>query len=279
MRPAQGAAVYKRRILRRNDDGAYAMRFFDTHAHLNDESFDTDRAALIEGLPSCGAELILDVACAAEDFEKTLEITAKYPFIYGAYGIHPHYASDPGENWEARLRRALCDKKAACLGEIGLDYHYDLSEKEDQKKLFDYQLKLAKELGFPVSLHIREAFGDAMEILRANKDGLRGVMHCFSGSVETARECLDLGLYIALGGAVTFKNAVKPIEVAKYVPADRLLLETDCPYMTPVPHRGKRNDPSFVPIIAQCIADARGEDADALAKNCLENGKRLFGIS
>ena len=255
------------------------MRFFDTHAHLNDENFDTDRAALIEGLPSCGAELIMDVACAAEDFEKTLEITAKYPFIYGAYGIHPHYASDPGENWEARLRRALCDKKAACLGEIGLDYHYDLSEKEDQKKLFDYQLKLAKELGFPVSLHIREAFGDAMEILRANKDGLRGVMHCFSGSVETARECLDLGLYIALGGAVTFKNAVKPIEVAKYVPADRLLLETDCPYMTPVPHRGKRNDPSFVPIIAQCIADTRGEDADALAKNCLENGKRLFGIS
>ena len=197
------------------------MRFFDTHAHLNDESFNTDRAALIEGLPSCGAELIMDVACAVEDFEKTLEITAEYPFIYGAYGIHPHYASDPGENWEARLRRALCDKKAACLGEIGLDYHYDLSEKEDQKKLFDYQLKLAKELGFPVSLHIREAFGDAMEILRANKDGLRGVMHCFSGSVETARECLDLGLYIALGGAVTFKNAVKPIEVAKYVPADR----------------------------------------------------------
>ena len=145
--------------------------------------------------------------------------------------------------------------------------------------MFDYQLKMAKELGLPVSLHIREAFGDAMEILRANKDGLRGVMHCFSGSVETARECLDLGLYIALGGAVTFKNAVKPIEVAKYVPADRLLLETDCPYMTPVPHRGKRNDPSFVPIIAQCIADTRGEDADALAKNCLENGKRLFGIS
>ncbi len=123
------------------------MRFFDTHAHLNDESFDTDRAALIEGLPSCGAELIMDVACAVEDFEKTLEITAEYPFIYGAYGIHPHYASDPGENWEARLRRALCDKKAACLGEIGLDYHYDLSEKDDQKKLFDYQLKLAKELG------------------------------------------------------------------------------------------------------------------------------------
>ena len=255
------------------------MRFFDTHAHLNDESFDTDRAALITGLPYCGAELILDVACAAEDFEKTLDITAKYPFIYGAYGIHPHYASAPGESWEARLRAALKDKKAVCLGEIGLDYHYDLSGKAAQREMFDYQLKMAKELGLPVSLHIREAFGDAMEILRANKDGLRGVMHCFSGSVETARECLDLGLYIALGGAATFKNAVKPIEVAKYVPQDRLLLETDCPYMTPVPHRGKRNDPSFVPLIAQCIAAARGMDADTLAQGCLENGKRLFNIS
>ena len=254
------------------------MRFFDTHAHLNDESFDTDRAALIEGLPSCGAELIMDVACAAEDFEKTLEITAIYPFIYGAYGIHPHYASDPGENWEARLRRALCDKKAACLGEIGLDYHYDLSEKEDQKKLLDYQLKLAKELGFPVSLHIREAFGDTMEILRANKDGLRGVMHCFSGSVETARECLDLGLYIALGGAVTFKNAVKPIEVAKYVPADRLLLETDCPYMTPVPFRGRRNSSDLIVYSAEKLAEVRHTDTQKLINTANENARRLFKI-
>ncbi len=130
-----------------------------------------------------------------------------------------------------------------------------------------------------MSLHIREAFGDAMSILNANREGLKGVMHCFSGSVETARECLDMGLYIALGGAVTFKNAVKPIEVAKYVPQDRLLLETDCPYMAPVPYRGKRNDPSLVPVIARCIADARGEDAEELMQKCLENGKRLFGIS
>lgn len=255
------------------------MRFFDTHAHLNDESFDTDRAALIEGLPSFGADTVLDVACALGDFEKTLDITHKYSFIYGAYGIHPHYASAPGENWESRLTEVLKDEKAMCLGEIGLDYYYDLAEKAEQKELFDRQLKLASELNLPVSLHIREAFGDAMEILRANRDGLCGVMHCFSGSVETARECLDMGLYIALGGAVTFKKAVKPLEVAKYVPSDRLLLETDCPYLTPVPHRGKRNDPSFVPLIAERIAEARGEDAETLAMTCLENGKRLFGIS
>lgn len=255
------------------------MRFFDTHAHLNDESFDEDREEVIPNLHSEGAELILDIACAMGDFEKTLGITAKYPFIYGAYGIHPHYASDPGAEWEKNLRLALKDKKAVCLGEIGLDYHYDLPEREDQKRLFDYQLKMAKELDLPVSLHIREAFGDAMSILNANRAGLKGVMHCFSGSVETARECLDMGLYIALGGAVTFKNAVKPIEVAKFVPQDRLLLETDCPYMAPVPYRGKRNDPSKVPVIAQCIADARGEDAEELMIKCLENGKRLFGIS
>lgn len=255
------------------------MKFFDTHAHLNDESFDTDRAALIEGLPSFGAEAVLDVACALADFEKTLEITHKYSFIYGAYGIHPHYAADPGESWESRLIEVLKDEKAVCLGEIGLDYYYDFAEKAEQKALFDCQLKLAHELDLPVSLHIREAFGDAMDIFRANRDGLRGVMHCFSGSVETARECLDMGLYIAIGGAVTFKKAVKPLEVAKYVPSDRLLLETDCPYLTPVPHRGKRNDPSYVPLIAERIAEARGEDAEALAQICLENGKRLFGIS
>ena len=254
------------------------MRFFDTHAHLNDESFDTDRAALIEGLPSCGAELIMDVACAAEDFEKTLEITAEYPFIYGAYGIHPHYASDPGENWEARLRRALCDKKAVCLGEIGLDYHYDLSEKEDQKKLFDYQLKLAKELGFPVSLHIREAFGDAMEILRANKDGLRGVMHCFSGSVETAMEAVRMGGYISFAGPLTFKNARALPEVAKAVPAERILCETDCPYLTPVPHRGKENEPMYVRFTFDKICELRGEDPQRMSEQIHRNYHRFLGI-
>ena len=252
---------------------------FDTHAHYDDKKFDADRREVLAAMPAKGVSLIVDPGCDGESSRAACALAQEFPFVYAAVGWHPEeWQSWNGESM-ALLRSLCAQPKVVAIGEIGLDYHYDLSEKEDQKKLFDYQLKLAKELGFPVSLHIREAFGDAMEILRANKDGLRGVMHCFSGSVETARECLDLGLYIALGGAVTFKNAVKPIEVAKYVPADRLLLETDCPYMTPVPHRGKRNDPSFVPIIAQCIADARGEDADALAKNCLENGKRLFGIS
>ena len=168
-------------------------------------------------------------------------------------------------------------KKCVAIGEIGLDYHYDFSPRELQKEIFELQLKLSKELDLPVIIHDREAHEDTMTLLKKYRP--KGVVHCFSGSVEMAQEVLKLGMYIGLGGAVTFKNARKPLEVAEIVPEDRLLLETDCPYMTPVPHRGKRNDPSFVPIIAQCIADARGEDADALAKNCLENGKRLFGIS
>ena len=253
-------------------------RFFDTHAHLSDERFAPDRAELLRALPGAGAFLVLDVACAMEDFEKTLALTRQHGYLYGAYGIHPHYASNPGEGWESALRTALKDKKAVALGEIGLDYHYDFSEKEDQKRLFAYQLDMARERNLPVVLHIREAFGDCMEILRAHRDGLRGVMHCFSGSVETARECLELGLYIALGGAVTFKNAKKPLEVAAFVPDDRLLVETDCPYMTPAPHRGERNDPSRIPLVLQTIAAARGVSVAALAQTTLENGKRVFGI-
>ena len=254
------------------------MQYFDTHTHLTDERFDPDREALVASLPDRGAALLLDVACAAEDFEKTLALCARYDFIYGAYGVHPHYASAPGGGWERALRAALSDKKAVVLGEIGLDYHYDFSQKEDQKRLFADQLYMARELDLPVVLHIREAFGDCMDILRAHKAGLRGVMHCFSGSVETARECLDLGLYIAFGGAVTFQNAKKPLEAAAFVPADRLLVETDCPYMTPVPHRGKRNDPSFVPLTLAALAQARGTDAETLACVTMENGKKLFGI-
>ena len=162
---------------------------------------------------------------------------------------------------------------------MGLDYHYDFAPRETQRRVFAEQLALAQSLGFPVVLHIREAFGDCMDILRAYRNGLCGVMHCFSGSAEIARECVDLGLYVAFGGAVTFKNAHKPIEAAAYVPLDRLLLETDCPYMTPVPHRGERNDPSFIPFIAHAVAQARGMDAEELMQATLRNGKQLFQIT
>lgn len=164
------------------------------------------------------------------------------------------------------------------LGEIGLDYHYDLSPREDQKKWFVEQLELAKQLGYPVVLHIREAFGDCMEILREHKDGLHGIMHCFSGSVETAYECLDLGLSFSFGGAVTFKNAKKPIEVIRSIPLESILLETDCPYMTPVPHRGERNDPSYIGLTCEKIAEIRGMDISEAADITYRNACKAFGI-
>lgn len=255
------------------------MNLFDTHAHLCDEKFDTDREALIATLPEKGIAYVINVACEVDEFSVTAEMTRRYPFIYGAYGIHPHVASNPGENWEEKLSRALTDEKAVALGEIGLDYHYDFSEKDDQKRVFVRQLEMARERNLPVQLHIREAFGDCMDILRAHKDGLRGEMHCYSGSVETARECLDLGLYIALGGAVTFENARKLLDVAAYVPIDRLLVETDCPYLTPVPLRGRRNDPSNIVHTVRRLAEIRHDTPERIAQKTTENAKRLFGIT
>lgn len=254
------------------------MNCFDTHAHLCDEKFDADREELTASLPEKGVALCINVACEVSEFEDSAALTHRYPFLYGAYGIHPHVASNPGEDWENKLRAALADEKAVSLGEIGLDYHYDFSERSDQKRVFARQLEMARELNLPVQLHIREAFGESMEILRAHRDGLRGEMHCYSGSVETARECLELGLYIALGGAVTFENARRLLDVAAYVPDDRLLVETDCPYLTPVPFRGRRNDPSMIVHTVRRLAEIRHATAEHVARITLENGKRLFGI-
>ena len=164
------------------------------------------------------------------------------------------------------------------LGEIGLDYHYDLSPRDCQRKWFAEQLELAKQLDYPVVLHIREAFGDCMDILHAHRDGLRGVMHCYSGSVETAFECLDLGLKFSFGGAVTFKNAKKPVEVVQKLPLDSIMLETDCPYMTPVPHRGERNHPGFMHLTAKKIAEVRGISAEEVCSAAYKTANSFFGI-
>lgn len=255
------------------------MFYFDTHTHLTDDRYNADRAALLEELPKRGLAYALDVACDIKDFPKTRALTEAYPYIYSAYGIHPHYAAEVPENYLTVVRDALAsDPKARALGEIGLDYYYDFAPKDAQKRVFAEQLELAKEMKLPVVLHVRDAFGDCMEILRAHKSGLYGVMHCFSGSAEIARECMELGLHIAFGGAVTFKNAKKPIEAAAAVPLDLLLLETDCPYMTPVPYRGKRNDPSFIPFVAEKLAPIYGMEPEALMERTADNAKKLFRI-
>lgn len=254
------------------------LKLFDTHAHLSDEAFDEDRDTLIPTLPEAGVGRIIDVACDIRTAERTVALLDRYPFIYGTVGMHPHDVSVMNNAYMDRIAELLRHPKMLALGEIGLDYHYDLSPREDQRRWFAEQLDLAKQLGYPVVLHIREAFGDCMDILRAHRDGLRGVMHCYSGSVETAYECLDLGLKFSFGGAVTFKNAKKPCEVVQKLPAESILLETDCPYMTPVPHRGERNDPSFIRLTAEKIAELRGCSAEEIAELTWKNACDAFGL-
>ena len=254
------------------------MKLFDTHAHLSDEAFDADRHELIPKLLDAGVEKFIDVACDVRSASRTIELRERYPFVYGTIGMHPHDVRVMNNAMMDEIKKYLEHEKMLALGEIGLDYHYDLSPREDQRKWFAEQLDLAKQLGYPVVLHIREAFGDCMDILRAHRDGLRGVMHCYSGSVETAYECLDLGLKFSFGGAVTFKNAKKPIEVVSALPLDSIMLETDCPYMTPVPHRGERNDPSFIHFTCEKIAEIKGIDPEEMAQITYDNAVRAFGI-
>ena len=230
------------------------MELFDTHAHLS------------------------DVACDVRTADRTIELIDRYPFIYGTVGMHPHDVSAMDNALMDRISDILQHKKMLALGEIGLDYHYDLSPRDCQRKWFAEQLELAKQLGYPVVLHIREAFGDCMDILHAHRDGLRGVMHCYSGSVETAFECLDLGLKFSFGGAVTFKNAKKPVEVVQKLPLDSIMLETDCPYMTPVPHRGERNHPGFMHLTAEKIAEVRGISAEEVCSAAYKTANSFFGI-
>lgn len=249
---------------------------FDTHAHYDDEAFDSDRDMLLQSLSAKGIVNVIDCGCDIKSSKKALELSEKYDFIFAAVGIHPHEAEDANENALEEVRRLSKHKKAVAIGEIGLDYHYDFSPREIQKEFFEKQIILANELQMPIIVHDREAHEDTLELLRKYKP--KGVLHCFSGSVESAKEIVSLGMYIGLGGAVTFKNARKPLEVAEWLPLDRLLLETDAPYMTPVPFRGKRNESSLIPYTALKIAEVKGIDAQLVVDKANENARRLFGI-
>ena len=253
------------------------MVLFDTHTHINDERFDADRSEVIENMQRAGVQLAVVVGDAAAQPESAFALADAYPFLYAAAGVHPHDAIQYNDAIQAQIETWMAHSKAVALGEIGLDYHYDLSPRDVQKDVFARQLALAKRLNKPVIIHIREAHGDAMDILRT-ADRPAGVLHCYTGSWESAKAYLDMGFYISLSGAVTFKNAPKLAQVAQNVPLDRLLVETDCPYMAPVPMRGKRNEPAFVAYTAQKVAELRGMDAEEFALAACENGKRLFGI-
>ena len=248
---------------------------FDSHAHYDDPAFDGDRDRLLAELPGMGVARVVDCGADLASSRRAAELAAKYPYFYAAAGIHPEEARDLPEDWEEQLKALLALPKAVAVGEIGLDYHFDGNPpRETQRDVFERQIALANALGLPIIVHDRDAHGDTVALLRKHRP--RGVVHCFSGSAEMAKEVLRLGMYIGLGGAVTFKNARVPVEVAKLVPPDRLLLETDCPYLAPVPFRGKRNDSSLIACTAERIAEIRGEDAQELIGRAARNAERLF---
>lgn len=249
---------------------------FDSHAHYDDERFSEDVYELLDTLPEKGVSGVISCGVNAESTRFAQALAQKYDYIYAAAGFHPLNLEDVPENVETVLRELLKAPKTVAIGEIGLDYHYEKESRKEQLALFEMQLRLAKELDLPVIVHDREAHDDTLRLLKEIQP--TGVVHCFSGSVEMAKEILKLDMYIGLGGAVTFKNAVKPVEVAAMVPAERLLLETDAPYMTPVPFRGKRCDSSLIAYTAARIAEIRGVDTQALCKQTEINTRRLFKI-
>ena len=249
---------------------------FDTHAHYDDARFDEDRDALLASLRDKGVARVINCGVDLASCKTTLDLAHRYDFVYAAIGIQPEDCGGAQDTDYDALLPLYDDPKVVAVGEIGLDYYWDSVPKDVQLTAFERQLMLANELHLPVIVHDREAHADTLALLRKHRP--QGVLHCFSGSVETMEEAVKLGLYIGLGGAVTFKNAKKPLAVAAAVPADRLLLETDCPYMAPVPFRGKRNDSSLISYIAQVIADVRGKNPQALIDRCRENANRLCGI-
>lgn len=250
---------------------------FDTHAHYDDERFDEEREALFTALPSFGVETVLNVGCNLETSRKAAQFARDYGFIYAAAGYHPEQAAEFTEEGLEEIRRLLEEPKVLAIGEIGLDYYWPEPAHEIQQAVLRRQLELALERKLPVILHCRDATEDMLGILR-QYPGLRGVVHCFSGSAETAREYLKLGLYIGFTGVLTFKNARKPVEACATVPLDRILLETDCPYLAPVPYRGKRCWSPMIARTAERAAEMKGIPTQALIDHARENGKRLFGI-
>ena len=247
---------------------------FDTHAHYDDEKFGDDADALLDYLLSHGVSGIITCGVDVSSSRKALELSKKHNGVYAAVGFHPENLPD-GDIVLGKIEELLKQEKAVALGEIGLDYHWDIP-RQKQIKWFKAQLTLAQKLSVPVILHDRDAHGDMLEIIKEYKP--RGVLHCFSGSVEMAKEVLDLGLYIGIGGVVTFKNARKTVEVAKMLPRERILLETDCPYLAPEPMRGKINHSGMIAFTAEKLAEIRGETVKTVLQYTRENVKNLFGI-
>lgn len=253
--------------------------FFDTHAHYDDARFDEDRHEVLTQARRSGVDFILNASSGMESSMQSLMLTKDYDFVFAAVGVHPHEVEKLQEGDMEILAEYAAHEKVVAIGEIGLDYYYDNSPRELQRKWFRRQIELALSLSLPIIVHDRDAHEDSMEIVKkTGASGVGGVFHCYSGSVEMAKELLKQNFYISFAGPVTFKNARKAVEVVEAVPMERLLIETDCPYLSPEPYRGQRNDSSRVGIVAQRIAQIKGLTVEEVARITLENARQLFRI-
>ena len=250
---------------------------FDTHAHMNDPAFDTDREEMILGLKDKGVENVMNVGCCLASSADCIALAEKYPFIYASVGSHPDTADEVDEGVIEKYRAMAQHPKVLAIGEIGLDYYYETIPRQIQQKAFRMQMELAKELNMPVIVHERNAHDDGMRIAKEFK-GVTGVFHCYSGSAEMARQLVNMGWYIGFTGVLTFKNARKAVETAESIPLDRIVLETDCPFMAPEPFRGKRCDPGYLYRMAERLAQIRGISVEEVHAVTTENAKRLYRL-
>jgi TatD DNase family protein len=250
---------------------------FDTHAHYDDKAFDEDRFELLEELNKNGVGLIIDPGCDLESSQAAIELAERYDFVYAAVGIHPEELDKFSPESLEKVTELAKHPKCVAIGEVGLDYYWDDSHKEEQKELFRRQIELSLSLNKPLIIHDRDAHGDCMETLRDYK-GTRGVFHCYSGSAEMAKELLKAGWYLGFDGPITYKNARRSLEVLELCPLDRMLVETDSPYLSPVPMRGKRNNSGNIKYIVEKISQVKGITPEEVERITMENGCRLFGI-
>lgn len=253
--------------------------FFDTHAHLDDEKYDQDREEMLKRAKNNGIAYICNIGYDLPSSQRSVQLAQKYDFIYAAVGIHPQDAETVNDSTWEEIKKLAQEPKVVAIGEIGLDYYRDLSPREIQRKVFQEQIILAKQLNKPIVVHDREAHGEVMEILTKEKlPEAGGILHCFSGSWEMAQACINMGFYISIAGPVTFNNAKKLKEIVPKLPLERLLIETDSPYLTPEPHRGKRNESTYVVHVAEQIAQLRGMDVEELGNVTTANAKKIYQI-
>lgn len=256
------------------------MNLFDSHCHLEDERFADDRAEVMTRMEDAGVRRCILAGSDMDSSSRIVELTRKHANVYGVVGVHPHEAKTWTDECERRIAEWVQEERIVGVGEFGLDYYYDLSPRDVQQAVFVRQLLLARRLDMPAVFHIRDAHGDTLSLMKAHRSELpEGVIHCCSASVETAREYLDMGFYISFAGPITFKNANKLLDVVRFVPIDRILVETDSPYMAPVPMRGKRNEPTYVKYVAEKVAELRGLSCEEMAQTAWDNTCRLFRIA